>query len=415
MPLSTVQAKVAKSDARFRTCVFGRRSGKTTLAIREMIKFASKPNKNIWYVSPSYRMSKEIVWHKLCDMLLDLRWVAKKNESELTLYLKNGSTISLKGSDNRDSLRGRKLDFLVLDEAADIHPSVFFEVLRPALADSQGHALFAGTPKGLGNFLKDLYDKSLVDENWESFHATTLEGGFVAEEEIEEAKHILDTRTFAQEMLADFIESGQKIMYNFDLDESVKAYPYGDDIPNTVHIGHDFNVGFMTAVCYDIMPDGTMWAFDEIVLTSSNTDEMVTEIKNKFPVQNIVCYPDPSAKAQKSSAGGRTDISILQNAGFTVKAPNKHNPVRDTINAVNSMLKNAGGVRRMFFDPKLRQTIKSMDRWQYKENTMIPEKDGAVDHSHLCDCVRYITDYLNPIRKTFTPQPQQRWGHKIGV
>lgn len=410
MPLSAVQAKVAKSNARFRTCVFGRRAGKTTLAIREMIKFASNPNSNIWYVSPSYRMSKEIVWHKLCDILLDLRWVAKKNESDLTLYLKNGSQISLKGSDNRDSLRGRKIDFLVLDEVADINRSVFFEVLRPALADSRGHALFAGTPKGLGNFLKDLYDKSLVDENWESFHATTLEGGFVSEEEIEEAKHILDTRTFAQEMLADFVESGQKIFYNFDLDHSVQ--PYEKDIPRTIHIGHDFNVGFMTAVMFDVQADGTLWAFDEIVLTSSNTDEMVKEIKNRFPTNKIVCYPDPSAKAQKSSAGGRTDISILQNAGFIVKAPNRHNPVRDTINATNSMLKNAGGVRRMYFDPKCRQTITSMDRWQYKEGSMIPEKDGAVDHSHLCDCVRYITDYLNPIRKHFEPQPLKRWGHQ---
>ena len=95
-----------------------------------------------------------------------------------------------------------------------------------------------------------------------------------------------------------------------------------------------------------------------------------------------------------------------------MKAPNSHTPVRDTVNAVNSMLKNASGVRRMYFDPKCRQTITSMDRWQYKEGTMIPEKDGAVDHSHLCDCVRYITDYLNPIRKNFEPQQLGRWGHK---
>ena len=413
MALSQVQRRVADSNARFRTCVFGRRAGKTTLAIREMIKWASKPNQNIWYVSPSYRMSKEIVWHKLCDILMKLRWVAKKNESELTLYLKNGSQISLKGSDNRDSLRGRAIDFLVLDEAADIHPSTFYEVLRSSLADTNGHAMFAGTPKGLGNFLKDLYDKSATNEDWESFHATTLEGGFVTEEEIEEAKHILDSRTFAQEMMADFVESGQKIFYNFNLEESVK--PFTGDVPKTIYVAEDFNVGFLTAVIFDIEQDGTMHAFDEIVLSSSNTDEMVEEIRNRYPTQKVICFPDPSAKANKTSAGGRTDISILQNAGFVVKAPNKHNPVRDTINAVNSMLKNAQGVRRMFFDPRCKQTITSMDRWQYKEGSMIPEKDGAVDHSHLCDCVRYITDYLHPIRKQFVAQQPQRWGHKIGV
>ena len=69
----------------------------------------------------------------------------------------------------------------------------------------------------------------------------------------------------------------------------------------------------------------------------------------------------------------------------------------------------------MFFDPRCKQTIESMDRWEYKENSMIPDKNSAVDYSHLCDCVRYITDYLFPVKQQFTPQPPQRWGHKIGV
>ena len=411
MALSEAQRAVAKSDKRWKVMCFGRRSGKTTMAIRQMIKYASQPNKVVWYVSPSYRMSKEIVWHKLTDILSDLRWIAKKHETELTVHLKNNSVISLKGSDNRDSLRGRSIDFLVLDEAADIHPSTFYEVLRPSLADTQGHLLVAGTPKGK-NWFYELYNKGQTDEDWQSWKVTTAEGGFVTENEIEEAKELLDSRTFAQEMLADFVESGNKIMYNFDVAESVK--PWTNGVPGTIMIAQDFNVGFMTAVIFAKTENG-LHAFDEIVITSSNTDEMVQEIRNRYPNNKVFVFPDPSAKALKSSAAGRSDISILANAGFIVKAPNRHTAVRDTVNAVNSLLKNANGERKLYFDPRCKKTIESMDRWQYKEGTMIPEKDGAVDYSHLCDCVRYIVDYLYPVRKQFTPQPEARWSHKIGA
>jgi len=411
MALSEAQKAVAKSEKRWKVMCFGRRSGKTTMAIRQMIKYASQPNKVIWYVSPSYRMSKEIVWHKLTDILGDLRWIAKKHETELTVHLKNNSVISLKGSDNRDSLRGRAIDFLVLDEAADIHPSTFYEVLRPSLADTQGHLLVAGTPKGK-NWFYELYNKGQTDSDWDSWKVTTAEGGFVTEEEIEESKELLDSRTFAQEMLADFVESGNKIMYNFDVAECVK--PWTNGVPGTIMIGQDFNVGFMTAVIFAKTETG-LHAFDEIVITSSNTDEMVQEIRNRYPTQKIFVMPDPSAKAMKSSAAGRSDISILANAGFIVKAPNRHTPVRDTVNAVNSLLKNANGERKLYFDPNCKKTIESMDRWQYKEGTMIPEKDGAVDYSHLCDCVRYMVDYLYPVRKQFTPQQPSRWSHKIGA
>lgn len=377
-----------------------------------MIRYASQPNQTIWYVAPSYRMAKEITWRKISNILMDLRWIQKKHENDLKIYLKNGSTIELKGADNYDSLRGRSIDFLVMDEVADIHPSAFYEALMPALADSKGHALFCGTPKGQSNWAFDLFNNGTSDKDWASWRVSTLEGGFVDADEVEYAKSLLDQKTFAQEYDADFVQSGSKIFYSFDREHSVQ--PYTGEAPSIVYIGEDFNVGFMTAVVF-ALNDNVLHAIDEIVLTSSNTDEMVQEIKNRYSDRKIFVFPDPSGKAMKSSAGGKSDISILTNAGFIIKAPNKHTPVRDTINAVNSMLLSASGERKMFFDPKCKQTIESMDRWEYKEGSMIPDKNGAVDYSHMCDCVRYITDYLFPVRKEFKPQQPQRWGHRIGT
>ena len=116
MPLSWSQKLVAESPQRFRVVCAGRRWGKTHLALRELARFAAQPNQLCYYVSPSYRMSKNILWKKLKKKLTSINWVKKINETELTLELVNGSTIALKGADNYDSLRGVGVNFLVMDE-----------------------------------------------------------------------------------------------------------------------------------------------------------------------------------------------------------------------------------------------------------------------------------------------------------
>src|SRR5258706_15659309 len=112
----------------------------------------------------------------------------KPNETDLTIELVSGGTISLRGADNYDSLRGDGLDFLVLDEYASIAPEAWTEVLRPALADKQGRALFIGTPRGHNHFY-DLYDSAKNQAQWAAFQFTTAQGGNVVAEEFENATH----------------------------------------------------------------------------------------------------------------------------------------------------------------------------------------------------------------------------------
>ena len=415
MPLSAAQQQVAQSTKRFRTLITGRRFGKTTLAIRELARYASQPNRTVWYVAPSYRMAKGIVWRKLKHRLQDLRWIDKVNESELTIYLKNGSEIALKGAENADSLRGRAIDFLVMDEFADIDPEAFYEVLRPTLADTQGHALFTGTPKGIGNWSYDIYQMAQEDpESWASWQFTTLDGGFVSPEEIGEARKLLDSRTFQQEFEATFVTAGNRVWYAFDRVHNVKPYEGRAD-QQTIAIGMDFNIDPMSAVIFAREGDN-VWAIDEIEMYSSNTQEMVQEIRsryNKLAAGRIWVYPDPASRQRKTSAGGATDLSILQNAGFVVKAPNSHNPVRDGVNAVNSMLCSAGGQRRFFVDPRCKRLIECLERHNYKPGTTVPDKDTGYDH--LTDAARYYFDYVWPIRRNIEPQAAQRWGHSIGA
>jgi phage terminase large subunit len=104
-------------------------------------------------------------------------------------------------------------------------------------------------------------------------------------------------------------------------------------------------------------------------------------------------------------------LSLLQNAGFVVKAPLAHDAVRDGINAVNSRLCDATGVRRLLIDPKCKYTIESLERHAYKEGTSQPDKDSGYDH--MSDALRYMINYIWPVKRDVKPQPQQRWSHRI--
>ncbi len=115
MPLTPTQQIVADDTNRFKVVCAGRRWGKSWLSIREMCKAASKPGKKVYYVAPTYRQAKTIIWDELVNKLTQVRWIKKVNATELTVKLKNGSSISLRSADNYESLRGISIDYLVIE------------------------------------------------------------------------------------------------------------------------------------------------------------------------------------------------------------------------------------------------------------------------------------------------------------
>ena len=407
MPLNNAQKAVAGSDARFRVFVAGRRTGKTFLSVRELARFARHPNKRVLYICPTYQMGRDIIWADLKDRLGKLNWIAKTNESRLELTLVNDSIISIRSGDNPDALRGGGYDFVVFDETSDLKHELWTEVVRPALSAQKppGSALFCGTPKGM-NWFKDLYDLGRgSDPDWASYQYTTLDGGNVPQAEIEAAKRDLDERTFRQEYEARFESFSGKIAYNFSEHNIVSL-----DIPNPAKqliVGMDFNNSPMTAVIM-IRTSTGLHAFDEIRMMGSNTDEMCEEIRNRYPQSQIVVFPDNSGIQRKTSAGGRTDVSILQNAGFVVKIKTRNPPVRDRINAMNSLLKNSAGERRFTVDKKCKYFIQSLERYTYKPDTMIPDKTSGMDH--MFDAATYAVEYLYPVTREVQPDKTNTFG-----
>ena len=176
------QLAVKEDRHRNRAIHAGRRSGKTHLLCDLLIEAALTyaQGRPCWYVAPTYGMAKDIAWSLLKDFTADLLragLVTRYYETELRVDFRNGSSIHLKGADNQDSLRGRGLGFLGIDEIALMHRDVWLRVLRPATSDYLAPVVFIGTPKGY-NYFFDLCEQEKRDPaQWKTFHVKTSEAG----------------------------------------------------------------------------------------------------------------------------------------------------------------------------------------------------------------------------------------------
>ena len=407
MKLSEPQKVVANDQARFVVLCSGRRFGKTTLGIRQLFYHARLPEQNCWAVLPSYRMARNIWWDEVKKIAIKLNWAQKINEADLSIVLKNKSKISLRGADNSEALRGSKIHYLFIDEAASIHPEAFYEVLRPTLSDTGGRAMFAGTPKGISNWFYDIFQlgQDSTEKDWSSHAFTTVQGGFVPESEIEAARRDLDEKTFKAEYEGTFVEYSGRIAYNFERKENVEEFTF-DKPQKIIHVGIDMNILPMSAAIF-VINDGKAYFIDEIEMYGSNTDELAEEIITRYPNTKIIAFPDPACRQRRSSAGGRTDLSILQNAGMICKVPSKHMPVRDRINSMNSRLKNGSGERMIKIHPRCKKLIQSLERHTYKSGTNQPDKSSGFDH--MFDAASYAISNIWPITRDYIieEQPQQ--------
>lgn len=196
----------------------------TALSRVLIIKRAQMPRQKIWYVAPTYRMAKQIMWTDLLEAIPP-KWIRKINETTLSITLVNSTRIELKGADKADSLRGVGLNFLVLDEFQDMSQDTWTKVLRPTLADKQGDAIFIGTPKAY-NYLYEVYKNGTRGEyyedgkgrlrknTWQSWQFPTITSPFIPLSEIESAKHDMDDKSFKQEFEACHLPETEVIMWS---------------------------------------------------------------------------------------------------------------------------------------------------------------------------------------------------------
>ncbi len=202
------QKALHESDARFRVAACGRRWGKTLAATAEMVRHAwEKPGSLSFWVAPVLRQSA--IAFDLVRRGMPRGAVADIHKTDRRVGLVNGSVLEFRSAEIPENLRGFGIDFLVVDEAAFLSKDLWEEVLRPALSDRQGKALFVGTPKGKNWFFR-LFSRGMDSEQagWQSFTFPTENNPYIRPEEIEDARRTLPEAVFAQEYLARFIDDG---------------------------------------------------------------------------------------------------------------------------------------------------------------------------------------------------------------
>lgn len=211
------QLAVHRGRKRFGVLIAHRRAGKTVLAVMALIDEAivcPRERGQYAYVAPYMTQAKRIAWPYLKAFALKIPGT-KIQEQTSTVTLANGAIIQIYGADDPQSLRGIYLDGLVLDEVAQMRPETWEEVLRPALSDRDGWALFIGTPNGV-NLLSDLYHRAQRDSAWYHGLYTVYDTDALPEREVIEIKAALSPQVFAREFLCDFNVPAANQFFNGD-------------------------------------------------------------------------------------------------------------------------------------------------------------------------------------------------------
>ena len=202
-----LQAEIHQSLKRFNVLVCHRRFGKTVLCINELIDSAlrcDRPMPRYAYIAPLYRQAKQAAWDYLKGYTQELP-DRVPYDSELKIEMPNKGRIQLFGADNPDAIRGVYLDGVILDEYAQMPPKLWTEVIRPALSDRKGWAIFIGTPKGRNEFCR-LYEYAQEDTDDEWFGALyrASETNVIDATELESARRVMSEEEYAQEYECSF-------------------------------------------------------------------------------------------------------------------------------------------------------------------------------------------------------------------
>ncbi len=325
------------------------------------------------------------------------KWVKKVYESDLCIKTRLSSELWVVGLDRPQRIEGIPWDGGVLDEYADMKPMVWTENIRPALSDRRGWCWFIGVPDGFNHF-KDLadYARSGEDPDWGFYHWNSSD--ILPPEEIESARRILDPRTFRQEYEASFEGATGRVYYAYSperhMDSAIRLDP-----ARPIVLCCDFNVD--PCVWVLAQTDGRrVFVFDEIALRNTNTLEMGREFLRRYGGHGggVIVYGDSAGSARSTT--GKSDYVILSELGLKRQRIRRANPpVKDRVNAVNSMLENARDEHRLFHHPRCRYLRKDFESVVWTADGATIDKSNF-ERTHATDALGYFIEYDFPLRST---------------
>ena len=392
---------------RWSCIVAHRRAGKTVACVADLVLGAlqtSKPNARYAYIAPLYVQAKDVAWAYVRQFAGSVPG-ASFNEAELRADLPNGSRIRLYGADNYDRLRGLYLDGVVLDEYADMPPAAWGEVIRPALADRQGWAVFIGTPKGRNAFF-DVYERSKVEPDWFALMLRASETGLLPESELAAARAEMTPEQYAQEFECSFEAAIMGAYYGREMAEAemagrITAVTYEPKLD--VHTAWDLGMGDSTSIWFWQIAGGEIRVIDHYEAHGQALPHYAAVLASK-PYRYGWDYVPHDARVRELGTG-RTRVETLRSLGRKPRLVPGHE-VMDGINAARLT------IPRCWFDADAcRDGLEALRQYRadFDDKARVfrdkPKHDWT---SHTADAFRYLAMAWREGRKP-APEPQPRF------
>ena len=406
-----IQAEMHGALKRWNVLVMHRRFGKTVWAVNHLIKTALTcplPRPRVAFVAPTFTQAKRIAWDYVkyyAGVIPNVTF----NETELRVDFPNGGRLMLLSAENPDSLRGIYLDMCIFDEFGMQNPRVWNEVVRPALSDRQGGAVFLGTPAGHNHFF-DLLEqsKSEVSEGSEDWYYKVVkasESGLVKQEELDAARSMMTPEQYEQEFECSFTASiigayYGKLLEKADDDNRVTTVPYDPAYP--VHTAWDLGINDSTAIWFaQIFRSGTVHIIDYYENSGVGLDHYAEVLRQKDYHWGDHLAPHDIEVRELGSGKSRIETAFTLGIRFRVIPKMK---VIDGINAARLM------IPKCFFDRDKTHTGLEMLRqyrqeWDEKRKVFRdhPKHDFT---SHAADAFRYLAIGMEN-RQNKVQAPQQ--------
>jgi hypothetical protein len=397
------------NGVRFPVVPAGRRSGKTERAKRFIAKTAMlNANERYFIGAPTYGQVKKMYWQdmkKLC--VLSLYGTQRKpSESDMIIFMDNGTEIHFIGFDNPARFEGIFWSGGVIDEIADIKPDAWGSNIRPALdtfnptrPNYQAWCWLIGVPDGLNHYYDMAqYAENANDPEWRLYHWKSSE--ILPAKTIEAAKRQMSEVQYKQEYEASFETATGRIYADYSTDnytdETIKEH-------EQLFWYHDFNFTPMSSGV-GVRRGNDIFLLDEIILTSAVASQSALEFVDKYKNhknRKVMVYGDPAGRAgeKHGHASDYTEIErILRENGWTYERRVKPSTrsIKDGQNAVRAKIKNAAGDVSLFVNTiKAPYTHKSLATGSLKKGSTFLEEDN--EFQHIGTAIRYLIDYEFPI------------------
>lgn len=314
------QAKLHLNVKRFNVVVCHRRFGKTVWAINHLIDRALRctlPMPRFAYLAPTYGAAKRITWDYLKEFCSKIPGV-EFNEAELRVeFPANRARIMLLSAENPGALRGIYLDGVLLDEFAEMNPTVWTAVIRPTLSDRRGWAIFIGTPKGTNTFY-DLYEYAVTgtDAEWFAAKFKASETGIIAQDELDSAKRSMSEEEYEQEYEVSFAAGLVGAYFTKELaaaekDGRIGKIPHDPALP--VDTYWDLGINDMCAVWFVQTLRGRHRVIDYYEISGASIPDVLRDIRKKeYNFGRFVLPHDANAR---DFSTGKAQVQVFRDHG----------------------------------------------------------------------------------------------------